>query len=81
MYARLYEEDGMEPMCRKQKKALFGIKDAAQNWEHAYIELLESVGLNCSVATLCTCHFVEEEFYVVAHGHDFTVVASAQRPD
>ena len=38
VYVKLPPEDEQEGMCGKLIKALYGTRDAAQNWEHAYID-------------------------------------------
>ena len=45
VYVALPEEDYEEGMCGRLKKAMYGTRDAAQNWEYAYTEWLESVGV------------------------------------
>ena len=43
VYVKLPGEDNEPNMCGKLIKALYGTRDAAQNWEHAYIDFLVSI--------------------------------------
>ena len=36
VYVQLPPEDAKEGMCGRLNKALYGTRDAAQNWENAY---------------------------------------------
>ena len=36
LYVQLPTEDADEGMCAKLNKAMYGTRDAAQNWEYAY---------------------------------------------
>ena len=55
---------------------MYGTRDAAQNWDHAYTDFLESVGLISGTATPCVFYNPERDIYVVVHGDDFTVLAA-----
>ena len=61
-------------MCRRLNKALYGTRDAAQNWEHEYIEFLESIGFTRRKATPCIFRHEERLIFIVFHGDDFTVL-------
>ena len=53
VFVRLPEEDHEGGMCRLLVKAMYGTRDAAQNWEHEYIELMANSGFVKSRATPC----------------------------
>jgi len=53
VYIRLPEEDNQEGMCGRLVKAMYGTKDAAQNWEVEYVELMESIGFRRGQSTPC----------------------------
>ena len=74
VYVRLPPEDNEHGMCGKLLKALCGTRDAAQNWEHAYIEFIESVGFRSGLSTPCIFHHAARDIRVVVHGDDFTVL-------
>ena len=38
VYVKLPAEDSEEGMCGRLNKAMYGTRDAAQNWEYEYIE-------------------------------------------
>ena len=44
VYIELLEEDNQPGMCGKLNKAMYGTRDAAQNWEHAYVDFMKSIG-------------------------------------
>ena len=44
VFVTLPEEDHEDGMCGELLKSMYGTRDAAQNWESAYTELLESIG-------------------------------------
>ncbi len=44
MYVELPKEDQQEGMCCRLKKAMYGTRDAAQNWELEYTEIMTEVG-------------------------------------
>ena len=56
VFIELPEGDKQAGMCGKLRKAMYGTRDAAQNWEHAYMEFVESVGFKSGVATPCIFH-------------------------
>ena len=44
VYIKLQPEDNEPGMRGKVRKALYCAKDAAQNWEHAYVDFLVEQG-------------------------------------
>ena len=68
-------------MCGKLVKALYGTRDAAQNWEHAYIEFLETVGFRVGTASPCVFFHEDRGIRLVVHGDDFTVLGSGTELD
>ena len=42
MFVRLPQEDHEEGKCGLLEKAMYGTRDAAQNWECEYIEIMGS---------------------------------------
>ena len=81
VFIKLPPEDFQEGMCGKLNKSLYGTRDAAQNWEHAYIEFLESIGFVSGVASPCIFHNKDKNVRVVVHGDDFTLLGSADNLD
>ena len=72
----LPEEDKEPGRCGGLVKAMCGIRDAAQNWEYAYMEFLERAGFKSGTATPCAFYNLERDMRAVVHGDDFTVLAS-----
>ena len=46
VYIKLPAEDSEEGMCGKLDKAMYGTRDAAQNWEEEYSETLIAIGFS-----------------------------------
>ena len=66
------EEDNEEGMCGKLNKAMYGTRDAAQNWENAYAEFMESIGFSKGKASPCIFWHPGRNLRCVVHGDDFT---------
>ena len=81
VFVKLPPEDHADGMCGRLKKALYGTRDAAQNWEHAYMEFLESVGFRSGVASPCAFWHANWRIRLVVHGDDFTVLANSEHLD
>ena len=62
-------------------KALYGTRDAAQNWEHAYISFLEGIGFVNGVASPCVFNHEERDVRIVVHGDDFTILGQETQLD
>ena len=50
---RSADEDHEEGKCGLLVKAMYGTRDAAQDWEHEYIEFMVNAGFVKSRATPC----------------------------
>ena len=74
VYVVLPDEDWEEGKCGRLLKAMCGTRDAAQNWEYAYVEALEAMGLERGKATPCAFYEREHNLRLVVHGDDFTVL-------
>ena len=55
-------------------KALYGTRDAAQNWENEYREFLISEGFKAGISTPCVFWHPVRNVRVVVHGDDFTAL-------
>ena len=53
VFVQIPEEDYEEGMCGRLNKAMYGTRDAAQNWEAAYAEFMESIGFTRGVSSSC----------------------------
>ena len=74
VYIELPQEDAQEGMCGKLAKAMYGTRDAAQNWEVEYSAWLEQVGLIEGEASPCALHHPRRNLRMVVHGDDFTIL-------
>ena len=63
-----------EGMCGRLNKAMYGTRDAAQNWESAYAEFMESIGFTRGRASSCVFWHKDRELKAVVHGDDFTIL-------
>merc|ERR1711873_307000 len=79
VFVKLPEEDAEEGMCGKLLKALYGTRDAAQNWEFEYIEFLRSKGFEKGKAMPCMFYHRERKIRVVVHGDDFTILGVSEQ--
>ena len=58
---------------RELIKALCGTRDAAQNWECEYVELMEAIGFRRGNSTPCIFWHKEKGIRATTHGDDFTL--------
>ena len=81
VYVTLPEEDSEPGMCGMLKKAMYGTRDAAQNWEYEYTEFLEGAGFTRGKASPCAFLHEERKLRLVVHGDDFTILGKAKDLD
>ena len=67
-------------MCGRLRKALYGTRDAAQNWEYAYVDFLIEQGVASGLATPCIFYKVRD-LRIVGNGDDFAVLGSNSQLD
>jgi len=72
VYVKLPDEDNEEGNCGKLITAMYGTRDAAQNWEREYVEFMEGVGFRRGQSTPCIFWHKEKGIRAVIHGDDFT---------
>ena len=60
---------------------MYGTRDAAQNWEHASMEFMESGGFRNGVATPCVFHDPSRDLRAVVQRDDFTVLGPNKELD
>ena len=72
IYIKLPEEDQQEGMCGKLIKAMYGTRDAASNWEQAYMSCMVKCGFSIGRVTPCLFYNQEHKYIVEIHGDDFT---------
>ena len=73
VYVKLPDEDNQEGMCGRLNKAMYGTRDATQNWEMEYVEFMESIGFRRGQSTPCMFWHVDKRIRAVIHGDDFTL--------
>ena len=67
VFVKLPEEDYEEGMCGMLIKAMYGTRDAAQNWKFEYVEFMGNIGFSKSRATPCMFYHRERNIRVVIH--------------
>ena len=78
---QLPDEDYEEGMCARLNKAMYGTRDAAQNWDYEYCDFMESIGMVRGVASPCVFFNEERQLRAVVHGDDFTIVGNEEQLD
>ena len=68
-------------MCGKLNKAMYGTRDAAQNWEYEYCQLMEGIGFKRGKASPCIFYHPQRGIRIVVHGDDFTVLGNTHQLD
>ena len=73
VYVDLPEEDASPGMCGLLNKAMYGTRDAPQNWEFAYTEFMVSQGFKKGQSSPCLFYHEPRNLRAVVYGDDFTV--------
>jgi len=73
VYVKLPAEDFEEGMCGRLNKAMYGTRDAAQNWEEEYTEFMREWGFVTGVSNPCVMYHPERGVRAVVHGDDFAI--------
>ena len=68
-------------MCGKLKKAMYGTRDGAQNWEDEYMRFMRDLGFISGSSTPCVFHHPGRNLRAVVHGDDFTILGHEQELD
>ena len=71
LYVQLPGEDYEEGKCGRLNKAVYGTRDAAQNWEVEYNKFLADIGFKRGISSPCTFYHEERNLRLVVHGDDF----------
>jgi hypothetical protein len=74
VFVDLCDEDNVRGMCGELVKAMYGTRDAAQNWEVTYVKFMNDIGFVSGKATPCVFFHEERELRAVVHGDDFTML-------
>ena len=81
VYVELPAEDAEEGMCGRLNMAMYGTRDAPQNWEFEYAEFMEKNGFKKGKATPCLFYHEPRNLRVVVYGDDFTVLGPEEELD
>ena len=73
VYVKLPPEDFEQGKCGKLRRAMYGTRDAALNWEKAYMKFLEEAGFIAGKFSPCVFYHSARKLRAVVHGDDFTV--------
>jgi len=81
VYVALPTEDDEPGMCGKLEMAMYGTRDAPQNWEFEYTDFMLGAGFTQGKATPCLFYHEPRNIRVVVYGDDFTVLGSETNLD
>jgi hypothetical protein len=81
VYVKLPPEDEESGLCGKLMKAMYGTRDAAQNWEAEYTSFMTQVGFSQGKYSPCVFHHKERGIRSVIHGDDFTLLGRSEDLD
>ena len=73
--------DAEPGMCGLLQMAMYGTRDAPQNWEFEYGDFMESVGFVKGQSTPCLFYHEPRNVRVVVYGDDFTVLGAQKDLD
>lgn len=79
-FVEICEEDfepGDEDKCGELRASMYGMRPAAQNWQHCYTELSESNGFTVTRSSTCTFRHAHRNIDAIAHGDDFVSIVDA----
>ncbi len=67
--------------CGLLKKAMCGARDAAQNWDLEYTEMMTEAGLRQGAYSACVFYHEENMVLLVVRGDDFTMLGPSESLD
>jgi hypothetical protein len=76
VYVKLPIEDQEDGKCGRLNKAMYGTRDAAQNWECEYVQFMEDIGFKRGQSTPCIFWHKGNGIRAVIHGDDFTLMGN-----
>ena len=76
IHVKLPEEDYVKGVCGKLIKAMYGTRDAAQNWDWEYVEFMEGIGFRRRNSPPCTFWHDAKGIRAVIHGDDFILLSN-----
>merc|ERR1711989_3021 len=65
VFVELLQRDHEQGMCGLLKKAMYGTRDAAQNWEMEYTEMLRELGFKQGVSSPCIFYHLGRQLRIV----------------
>ncbi len=81
VYVDVSMEDFEEGKCGLLKKAKYGTRDAAQNWEMEYTEMMIGAGVRQGLQSACVFYHELKTTRVVVQGDDFTILGASKSLD
>jgi hypothetical protein len=77
-YSDLSTEKFEEGKCGLLQKAMWGTRDAAQNWEMEYTEMTVDAGFRQGAHSACVLHNEQKNIRVVVNGDDFEIFGASK---
>ena len=68
VYVEAAPERAKVGMWGRLNKALYGTRDAAQNWAYSYMSFMKPIGFVTGKSSPCVFWHADEEIRVVVHG-------------
>ncbi len=72
VYVDLPEQDYATGMCGKLEKAMYGTRDATQNWEREYESAFLNLRFQQGKSSPCLFYHKDRDLRVIVHGDDMT---------
>ena len=76
IYSKLPPGDNQPGMVGRLNKAMYGTRDAAQNWECEYREFMVKTGFTACRSSPCIYWHKQRDIRGVIHGDGFTILGS-----
>ncbi len=70
VYVELSKEDFEEGKCGLLRKTVYSTRDAAQNWELGYTDMMLEAGFRQGSHSACVFYREQKNVRVVVHGDD-----------
>ncbi len=81
VYVELSKEDFEEGRCGLLKIAMYGTRDAEQNWELGHTEMTTEADCRQGSFGACVFYHKQKNVRVVVHGDDFTALGPSKSLD
>ncbi len=81
VYVELSNEESEEGTSGLLKKAMYGTRDAAQDWDSEYADMMAEAGFRQGSFSACVSYLDQKSVRVAARGDDFSVLGPGKSLD